>query len=47
MIEEHVKNFVPGSGECEHQKDYRSKGIDKPWGVATIYHPPLNTIIKN
>ena len=44
MIEEHVKLFVPCSGECEYQLDYRSKDKDKPWGVATIYHPPL---IKN
>ena len=43
-LEEQVKNFVPYSGECKYQLDYRSKYKDKPWGVATIYHPPL---IKN
>ena len=42
MIDEHVKKFVPYSGECEYQLDQRSKDKDKPWGVATIYHPPLN-----
>ena len=42
MIDEHVKRLSPCSGECEYQLDYRSKEKDKPWGVATIYHPPLN-----
>ena len=42
IINEHVKNFVPYTGECEYQLDYRSKDKYKPWGVATIYHPPLN-----
>ena len=42
MIDEHVKKFVPYSGE--YQLDYRSKDKDKPWGVVTIYHP---CIIKN
>ena len=41
MIDDHVKKFVAYSGECEYQLDYRSKDKDKPWGVATIYHPPL------
>ena len=44
MINDHVKKFVPYTGECEYQLDYRSKNKDKPLGVATIYHPPL---IKN
>ena len=42
MIHQHVKKVVPYSGECEYHLDYRSKDKDKPWGVATIYHPPLN-----
>ena len=45
ILEEHVKKFVPSSGECEYQLDYRSKDKDKPWGVATFYHPPSNKII--
>ena len=44
MIDEQVKKFVPYSGECECQLNYRSEDKDKPWGVATIYHPLL---IKN
>ena len=44
ILEEHVKKFVPCSGECEYQLDYRSKDRDKTWGVATFYHPRL---IKN
>ena len=40
--DEHVKKFVPSTGECDYQLDYRSKDKDKPWGIATIYHPPLN-----
>ena len=45
MIDEHGKKFVPYSGECEYQTNCRSKDKDKPWGVATIYHPPLKKII--
>ena len=41
MIDEHVKKFVPYSDECEYQSVYRSKDEYKPWGVATISHPPL------
>ena len=41
MIDEHGKKFVPYSGLCEYQMNCRSKDKDKPWGVATIYHPPL------
>ena len=44
MIEENVKKFVSYSGESEYQLDFRNKDKDKPWGVATIYHPYL---IKN
>ena len=44
VIDVHVKKFVPYSGECEYQLDYRSKDKVKPWGVATFYHPLL---IKN
>ena len=44
MIDQHVKNFVPFSGECEYQLDCRSKDKDKPLAVATINHP---TLIKN
>ena len=44
MIDEHVKKFVPCSGECQYQLIYRSKDKDKMWGVATIYH---QTLIKN
>ena len=44
ILNEHVKKFVPYSGECEYQLDYRSKDKDKPLGVATIYLPPQ---IKN
>ena len=42
MIDEHVKKLVPYIGECQYQLDNRSKDKDKPWGVATIYQPPLN-----
>ena len=42
MIDEHGKKFVPLSGECYYQLNFRNKDKDKPWGVATIYHPPLN-----
>ena len=42
MIDVHVKKFVPYSGEREYHLDYKDK--DKPWGVATFYHPPF---IKN
>ena len=28
MIEKHVKKFVPYSGDCGYQLDYRSKGKD-------------------
>ena len=41
MIDEHVKKLIPYSGECEYQLDFRKKDRDKPWGVATTYHPPL------
>ena len=44
ILEEHVKIFVPYSGECEYRLDYRSKYKDKPWGVATIFLHPL---VKN
>ena len=39
MIDENVKKSVPFSGECEYQSDHRTEDKDKPWGVATIYHP--------
>ena len=42
MIVEHVKNFVLYSGECEYHLDFGIKDKVKPWGVANIYHPPLN-----
>ena len=41
ILEKLVKKFVPYSGECEYRLDYRCKNKDQPWGVATIYHPPL------
>ena len=41
MVEEHVRKSVPYSGGGEYRLDYRSKDNEKPWGVATIYHPPL------
>ena len=41
MIVDHIRKFVPYSGECDDQLDFRSKDKDKPWGVATVYHPPL------
>ena len=44
ILEEHVKKFVPYSGKCEYQLEYRSKDEDKPWVVATICHP---SFIKN
>ena len=47
MIDDHVKKFAPYSGECEYQLDYRSKDKDKPWGVATIHHPPFIKDNKN
>ena len=40
ILKEHVKIFVPFSGEGEHQFDFRSKDKDIPWGIATTYHPP-------
>ena len=46
ILEEHVKTFVPYSGECDYQLDYRSKDKAKPLGVATIYHPPLLKKLK-
>ena len=39
ILEEHLKKFLPYSGECEYQLDFRSEDKDKPWGVATIYRP--------
>ena len=44
ILEEHVKKFVPYSGEFEYRLDYGSKDKDKPWGVATIFLDPL---VKN
>ena len=41
ILEEHVRKLLPYNGECEYQLEYRSKDKDRPWGVATIYHPPL------
>ena len=43
MIDEHVKKFVPYSGECEYKLDYRNIDKNQPCGVATIYLPPENT----
>ena len=40
LIDEHVKKFVPYSGECEYQIDYTFKNRDKPRGVAAVYDPP-------
>ena len=40
MIDEHVKKFVPYSGECEKKLDYRNIDKNQPCGVATIYLPP-------
>ena len=42
MVEDYVKKFVPFSGECEYQFDFRNKDKEKAWVVATIYHPSLN-----
>ena len=44
IIDEHVKESVPYSVECEYKLDHRSKDKGNSLGVATIYHPPL---IKN
>ena len=38
------KNFVPYTAECEYQLVFRNKVKNRPWGVATIYHP---TQVKN
>ena len=44
ILDKHAKQFVPYTAECEYQLDYRNEDKDKPWGVATIYHP---TQVKN
>ena len=31
VLEEHVKKFIPYSGECENRLDYRHTDKDKPW----------------
>ena len=30
---------MPYTADCEYQLDFRCKEKDKPWRVATIYHP--------
>ena len=30
---------MPYTADCEYQLDFRSMEKDKPWCVATIYHP--------
>ena len=40
ILEEHVKKFVPYSGECEYRLDDKNTDKNKPWGVASIYLSP-------
>ena len=46
ILNEHDKNVVliVVKVNINYQLGYRSKNKDKPWGIATIYHPLL---IKN
>ena len=39
VLDKHAKIFVPYTAESEYQIDFRSKNKDKPWGLATYYHP--------
>ena len=42
ISDKNAKTSVPYTTECEFQLDFRFKNKNKPWGVATIYHPTQN-----
>ena len=44
ILDKHAKMFVTYTADCEYELDFRTKDKDKPFGVATIYHP---TQVKN
>ena len=40
ILEEHVKKFLPYSGEYEYRSEYRNTDKNKQWGEASNYLPP-------
>ena len=43
----YAKIFVPYTADCEYQLDFRSMDKDRPWRVATFYHPTEVNYYKN